>query len=240
MPILLIVFLVFTASLTAQPPAPLRIPGRAPAPLQEKPDVQSSIKLARVKYSGGGDWYNDPSSEVNLLRYVRANTNINVDPVYEFVDLATDNLFQYPLIFMTGHGTVNFSDAEAKKLRAYLDNGGFLYIDDDYGMDASIRKELKKVFPDQELQELPFDHPIYHCHFDFPNGLPKIHEHDAKVPQGFGLFTGKRLSVFYTVETNPSDGWADPEVHHDPPEKREAALKIGTNIIVYALLVPSS
>jgi len=239
-PILLIVLLVLTASMSAQPPAPLRIPGRTPAPVQEKPDVHSSITLARVKYSGGGDWYNDPSSEVNLLRYVRANTNINVDPVYEFVDLATDNLFQYPLIFMTGHGTVNFSDAEAKKLRAYLDNGGFLYIDDDYGMDASIRKELKKVFPDQELQELPFDHPLYHCHFDFPNGLPKIHEHDAKAPQGFGLFTGTRLSVFYTVETNPSDGWADPEVHHDPPEKREAALKLGTNIIVYALLVPGA
>lgn len=196
---------------------------------------QSGIKLARLKYGGGGDWYNDPSAEVNLLRYVRSNTNINVEPVYEYVDLSSDNLFQYPLIFMTGHGTVNFSDAEARKLRSYLENGGFLYIDDDYGMDKSIRAELKKVFPEQDLVELPFDHPIYHSHFEFPNGLPKIHEHDAKAPLGLALFYGNRLCVFYTVETNPSDGWADPEVHHDPPEKREAALKIGTNIIVYAL-----
>jgi hypothetical protein len=193
------------------------------------------VKLARVKYSGGGDWYNDPSSEVNLLRYVRSVTNIVVDPVYEYVDLGTDNLFLYPLLFMTGHGTVHLTEAEVRNLRAYLLNGGFLYIDDDYGMDASVRQELKRIFPDQELRELPFDHPIYHSHFDFPNGLPKIHEHDAKPPQGFGLFANGRLCVFYTVETNPSDGWADPEVHHDPPEKREAALRIGTNIIVYAL-----
>ena len=136
---------------------------------------------------------------------------------------------------MTGHGTVNFTETEVRNLRAYLQNGGFLYIDDDYGMDASVRKELKRVLPDQELQELPFDHPIYHSHFDFPNGLPKIHEHDSKVPQGLGLFVDGKLSVFYTVETNPSDGWADVEVHNDPPEKREASLKIGTNIIVYAL-----
>lgn len=200
-----------------------------------EPQSLSGVKLARLKYGGGGDWYNDPSAEVNLLRYVRANTNINVEPVYEYVDLSSDNLFQYPLIFMTGHGTVNFSDSEARKLRSYLENGGFLYIDDDYGMDKSIRAELKKVFPEQDLVELPFDHPIYSSHFVFTGGLPKIHEHDAKPPQGFGLFIGKRLCVFYTVETNPSDGWADPEVHHDPPEKREAALKIGTNIIVYAL-----
>ena len=193
------------------------------------------MKLARLKYGGGGDWYNDPSSEVNLLRYVSAQTNINVDPTYEFVDLESDNLFQYPLVFMTGHGTVNFSSAEARRLRAYLENGGFLYIDDDYGMNESIRKELKKVFPDQELRELPFDHPIYHCHFDFNNGPPKIHEHDNKPPQGFGLFIGDRLCVFYTYESNPADGWADPEVHHDPPEKREAALRMGTNIVVYAL-----
>ena len=204
---------------------------RMPAPVAQ----QSAMKLARVKYSGGGDWYNDPSSEINLLRYVRAHTNILVDPVYEFVDLGTDNLFLYPVIFMTGHGTVNFTETEVRNLRAYLQNGGFLYIDDDYGMDASVRKELKRVLSDQELQELPFDHPIYHSHFDFPNGLPKIHEHDSKVPQGLGLFVDGKLCVFYTVETNPSDGWADVEVHNDPPEKREASLKIGTNIIVYAL-----
>lgn len=197
--------------------------------------AQSAVRLARLKYQGGGDWYNDPSAEVNLLRYVAENTTIDVEPVYEYVDLSTDNIFLYPLVFMTGHGTVNFTDGEARRLRAWLLSGGFLYIDDDYGMDTSIRAEMKKVFPDQDFVELPFDHPIYHSHFDFPNGLPKIHEHDAKPPQGFGLFVDGRLCVFYTYETNPSDGWADPEVHNDSPERRELALRLGTNIIVHAL-----
>jgi Domain of unknown function (DUF4159) len=211
-----------------------RIPLQQPA-VQESVGRTSSLRLARLKYAGGGDWYNDPSAEVNLLRYIRAHTQIDVEPVYEYVDLASDNIFVYPVLFMTGHGTVSFSTTDVRRLRAYLDNGGFLYIDDDYGMDASVRKELKKIFPEQDLVELPFDHPIYHSHFTFTNGLPKIHEHDNKAPQGFGLFSSGRLCVFYTVETNPSDGWADPDVHNDPAEKREAALKIGTNIIVYAL-----
>jgi len=195
----------------------------------------SKIKLARVKYSGGGDWYNDPSAEVNLLRYVARATNIPVEPVYEYVDLASDNLFLYPLIFLTGHGNVNFTEEEVRKLRAYLQNGGFLYIDDDYGLDEYIRKEMKKVFPDQDFVELPFSHGIYHCHFKFPNGLPKIHEHDKKAPQGFGLFYQGRLCVFYTYEANLGDGWPDPEIHNNPPEKREASLQMGTNIIVWAL-----
>ncbi|MBL7974110.1 MAG: DUF4159 domain-containing protein [Candidatus Kapabacteria bacterium] len=195
----------------------------------------SAIKLARVKYSGGGDWYNDPSAEVNLLKYVRLQTNINVAPVYEYVDLNSDNIFLYPMLFITGHGNVNLSDGEVRRLRAYLQNGGFLYIDDDYGLDASIRREMKKVFPDQNFVELPFTHGIYSSHFKFPNGLPKIHEHDAKPPQGFGLFNNGRLCVYYTYETNPSDGWADPDVHGDNPERRELSLKIGTNIIVWAL-----
>ncbi len=198
-------------------------------------NVGSAVKIGRVKYSGGGDWYNDPSAEINLLRYVRAHTSIVVEPVYEYVDLGTDNLFLYPVLFMTGHGTVSLTDAEIRNLRSYLTNGGFLYIDDDYGMDQSIRRELQRVFPDKQLRELPFSHPIYHCHFDFPKGLPKIHEHDNKVPEGLALFHDERVCVFYTYETNPSDGWADPEVHNDPPERRETALKLGTNIIVYAL-----
>lgn len=204
-------------------------------PLFSQVQSGSKIKLARVKYSGGGDWYNDQSSEVNLLKYVNAHTTIQTEPVYEYVDLSTDNIFLYPLLFLTGHGTMSLNDAEAKRLRTYLENGGFLYIDDDYGMDASIRKEMSKVFPNQKFVELPFNHPLYSAHFSFPNGLPKIHEHDAKAPQGLGLFHEGKLCVFYTFETNPSDGWADPDVHHDPPEKREASLKIGTNIIVYAL-----
>ena len=204
-------------------------------PKQGPAAVGSAVKIARAKYSGGGDWYNDPSSEINLLKFVRANTAILVEPTYEFVDLGTDNLFLYPVIFMTGHGTVNFADAEIRNLRSYLEAGGFLYVDDDYGMDASVRKELKSLFPEQELKELPFSHPIYHSHFDFPNGLPKIHEHDDKAPQGLGLFVNGKLAVYYTYETNPSDGWADPEVHHDTPERRETSLRIGTNILVYAL-----
>ncbi len=196
---------------------------------------KNAIKLGRVKYSGGGDWYNDPSSEVNLLKFVRANTNIDVDPVYEFVDLSTDNIFQYPILFLTGHGNLKFSSQEARKLRAYLENGGFLYIDDDYGLDKYIRREMKKIFPNQEFAELPFSHSIYHCHYDFKYGVPKIHEHNDKVPQGFGMFHNGRMCVFYTYESNPSDGWADPDVHNDLPAKREQALKMGTNIIVWAL-----
>lgn len=199
------------------------------------PGPTSSFRIGRLKYGGGGDWYNDPSSEVNLLKFIRENTTMSVDPVYEYVDIASDNIFLYPVLFMTGHGTVNFTPSDVRRLRAYLENGGFLYIDDDYGMDVSIRKELKKVFPEQDLVELPFSHPIYSAHFSFPSGLPKIHEHDAKPPQGFGLFYEGRLCVFYTYETNPSDGWADPDVHSNPPDRRDAALRMGTNIIVYAL-----
>jgi hypothetical protein len=197
---------------------------------------KSAIKLARVKYSGGGDWYNDPSGEVNLLSYVAKNTNINVDPVYEYVDLASDNLFSYPIIFLTGHGNINFTDKEAKNLRAYLQNGGFLYIDDDYGLDPYIRKEMKKVFPEQDFAEIPYSHGIYKAQFDFSRGLPKIHEHDKDAPpKGYGLFYDNRLCVFYTFETNISDGWVDPDVHKDTPETREKALKMGTNIVVWAL-----
>ena len=195
----------------------------------------SLVKIARVKYSGGGDWYNDPSSEVNLLNYVAKNTNIKVSPKYEYVDLASDNLFQYPIIFLTGHGNLRFSEDEVNKLRAYLQNGGFLYVDDDYGIDSYIRAEMKKVFPEQEFAELPFNHGIYNSHFKFPKGLPKIHEHDDKAPQGFGLFYDKRLCVYYTYECNLADGWADPDVHNDTPERREQSLKMGTNIIVWAL-----
>lgn len=201
------------------------------AQMQDK----SAFKIARVKYSGGGDWYNDQSAEINLLKFIRENTNISVDPVFYYVDLANDNLFLYSVIFITGHGNVNFTEREVRNLKSYLENGGFLYIDDDYGLDEHIRREMKKVFPDKDFIEVPFNHKIYHCHFSFPNGLPKVHEHDGKPPQGFAIFHNGRMCVFYTYETNLSDGWADPEVHKNPPEKREAAFKMGTNIVVYAL-----
>lgn len=220
-------------------PAQARTTGNSVPVTADNPDAgrNSAFVLARLKYSGGGDWYNDQSAEVNLLKFVREKTGMNVRPQFEYVDVSSDNIFSYPMLFLTGHGNVNFSDADARRLRGYLDNGGFLYIDDDYGLDTAIRREIKKVFPDQQFQELPFSHPIYHSFFDFKNGLPKTHEHDNKPPQGFGLFTGpkNRLCVFYTYQTNPSDGWADPEVHNDPPDKREEALKIGANIVVFAL-----
>jgi len=193
----------------------------------------SLIKIGRVKYSGGGDWYNDPSAEVNLLNFIKRNTNIPVDPVYTFVDLASDNLFAFPIIFITGHGNMNLTNQEVRNLRAYLDNGGFLYIDDDYGLDEFVRREMKKVFPEQQFVELPFSHGIFSIHFKFPNGVPKIHEHDNKPAQTFGLFSRGRLCVVYTYETNPSDGWADG--HDNPPEKREEAFRFGTNVIVWAL-----
>lgn len=204
-------------------------------PVLAAEDDLSGIKLARVKYSGGGDWYNDPSSEINLLKYVGQNTNINVSPVYEYVELSSDNLFVYPLIFLTGHGNLNFTNLEAGNLRAYLENGGFLLIDDDYGLDEYIHDEMKKVFPGKKFLEIPYSHGIFNIHFNFPNGAPKVHEHDDKAPKTFGIFHEGKLCVLYTVESNPADGWADPEVHNDPPEKRENALKFGTNIIVWAL-----
>lgn len=196
--------------------------------------LSSSFKIVRLKYSGGGDWYNDPREEINMMAYLKKNTTIDVDePKFQSADIASDEIFDYPFIYMTGHGNINFSESESKRLRTYLERGGFLYADDDYGMDEAFRREMKKVFPDQEMKELPFDHPIYHSHFDFPKGLPKTHEHDGKPPQGFAYLINGRLCVYYTYETNITDAWTDE--HDDPADKREEALKMGTNIIVYAL-----
>ncbi|HCY74930.1 MAG TPA: hypothetical protein DHV28_03345 [Ignavibacteriales bacterium] len=196
---------------------------------------ENGFQIARLKYSGGGDWYNDPSAEVNLLKFVAAHTNIKVNAEYKYVDIASDEIFSYPFLFLTGHGNIVFSADEAKRLSTYLDNGGFLYIDDDYGLDKAIRREMKKVFPDKDFLELPFSNKIFNIFYKFDNGTPKTHEHDKKPPQAFGIFIGERLAVLYTYESNPSDGWADPEVHNDPQDKREEALKFGTNIIIYAL-----
>ena len=197
--------------------------------------IESQFRIARLKYTGGGDWYNDPSEEVNLLKFVQQNTTIDVDPRYEFVDLASDKLFSYSFLFMSGHGNIVLSDYEVQRLRTFLANGGFLYADDDYGMDRAFRRELKKVFPVQDLVELPFSYGLYHCQFDFPRGVPKTHEHDGKPPQGFGLFYKERMVVYYTFESNPSDGWTDPQVHNDPEPVRQEALRFGANIVVWAL-----
>ena len=197
--------------------------------------IESQFRIGRLKYSGGGDWYNDPSADVTLLRFVRQETGIDTDPRYEFVDLSNDKLFSYLFLFLTGHGNIVFSDFEVQRLREYLLAGGFLYADDDYGLDKAFRREMRKVFPDQEFVELPFSFGLYHSQFEFPNGVPKTHEHDKKPPQGFGLFSQGRLIVYYTYESNPSDGWADPEIHGDPESTRLQALRFGTNIVVWAL-----
>ncbi|MBU2494056.1 MAG: DUF4159 domain-containing protein [Bacteroidetes bacterium] len=197
--------------------------------------AKNGFQIARLKYNGGGDWYNDPSAEVNLLKYINENTNIKVQPEYVFVDINSSDLFLYPFLFLTGHGNIVLSDSDAKKLRTYLESGGFLYVDDDYGLDNSFRREIKKVFPEKELKEIPFNHGIYNCLYTFEYGPPKTHEHDNKAPSGFGIFINDRLAVYYTKESNPSDGWADARSHNDKPQKREEALKFGTNIIIWAL-----
>ena len=207
-------------------------------PLEAAPQtgrISSSFKIARLKFAGGGDWYNDPQEETNLLKFVKQNSPIDVEPAYEFVEIMSDRFFTHPFIFVTGHGNITFSDPEVRRIRTYLENGGFLYVDDDYGMDKAFRREAKKLFPEQDLTELPFSYGLYHCQYDFPNGPPKTHEHDGKPAQGFGIFHNGRLVLYYTYESNPSDGWNDAEVHGDPPEKREEALRFGTNIVVWAL-----
>ena len=197
--------------------------------------VSEELKVARLKYSGGGDWYNDPSMIPNLCAELRNRTSIDAENDQVVVAVSDDELFRYPFIFMTGHGNISFSDLEVDRLRSYLTNGGILYCDDDYGIDEHFRREMKRVFPDKDMVEIPFSHEIYHIFYDFPDGLPKIHKHDGKPPMGYGIFHEGRMVVYYTYETNISDGWADPEVHNDPPEKREAAFRMGVNIVMYAL-----
>jgi len=193
--------------------------------------------IARIHYNGGGDWYNDPSIIPNLCRFIQSNTFVEAEDREIQVSLEDNNLFAFPILFITGHGRIVFNNEEAQKLKLYLLRGGFLYADDDYGMDPFFRTEMKKVFPDREWIELPFSHGIYSVYYHFENGLPKIHEHDKKPPVGYGILDDLgRLMVFYSYESNISDGWADPEVHLDPPEKRESALKMGTNIVIWALL----
>lgn len=196
---------------------------------------QYDFTIARLKYQGGGDWYSNPSSLPNLLAAINERTNIRAVPREDPVEITDPELFHYPYLYMNGHGNVRFTDEEVKILRRYFAAGGFLHADDNYGMDSSFRREIKKVFPDSPLIELPFNHPIYSSFYSFPNGLPKIHEHDGKPAQGFGIFYENRLVVFYTYECDLGDGWEDPEVHNDPPEKREAALRMGINIVVYSL-----
>jgi hypothetical protein len=197
---------------------------------------ESPLKIAKLKYNGGGDWYANKTSLPNLISFCRKNLNINLASEEEVVEVGSPELFSYPFVHMTGHGNVVFSEAEAKNLRNYLIAGGFLHIDDNYGLDKFIRIELKKVFPELELVELPYSHPIYHQKYKFPKGLPKVHEHDGKAPQGFGLIYQGRLVCFYTYECDLGNGWEDQVIYNDPEEIRQEALKMGANIIAFAFI----
>lgn len=194
-----------------------------------------SFKIAVLKYAGGGDYYANPTALPNLIEFCNNNLNTNISEDVPYVDVGSADLFIYPFVHMTGHGNVVFSNSEADNLRTYLLGGGFLHIDDNYGMDEFIRVELKKVFPDQELVELPFDHEIFHQKYDF-SGLPKIHEHDGKRAQAFAIIIDGRIVCLYTYETDLSDGWENEEVHNDSEEKRTEALQMGANIIMYAFM----
>jgi hypothetical protein len=191
-------------------------------------------QLALLKYSGGGDWYAVVDALENLAKFCNSSLGTNFETEYTTVDVGSPDLFNYPFVFMTGHGNVVFSDAEAENLRIYLIGGGFVFIDDDYGMDPYIRVAMKKVFPETQFVELPFEHPVYHQKFDFKNGLPKVHEHDGKTPQGFGIFWENRLVAFYGYESNISDGWESKEVHKTTEEIRQQSLRMGANIIQFA------
>ena len=211
--------MLLALALVLGPPAP-------PAPV---------MTIGRLHYDGGGDWYANPSSLPNLLSAIRSRTTLRVATEEKVVTLSDDDLWNVPYIYMTGHGNVHWSDHDLATLRRYLRQGGFLHADDNYGMDASIRRELTRLFPGEPLVEVPLDHPVYHLVYDFPKGIPKIHVHDGKPAQGFGIFLDGRLAVFYSYQSDLGDGWEDPLVHHDPAEKRVAALRMGVNLFTFAV-----
>ncbi|MBD3637606.1 MAG: DUF4159 domain-containing protein [Crocinitomicaceae bacterium] len=196
--------------------------------------AQASYQVAVLKYNGGGDWYANPTSLPNLVKYCNKHLSTNISENVETVAAGDPNIFNYPFVHMTGHGNVVFSSEDAENLRNYMLGGGFLHIDDNYGMDKFIRTEIQKVFPNNEFVELPYSHPVFHQKYDFNTGLPKIHEHDDKRPQAFGIIHEGRLVCLYTFECDLGDGWEDAEVHGDSPQKREEALRMGANIIQYA------
>ena len=198
-----------------------------------------SFKIGILKYNGGGDWYANPTALKNLIQFCNTNLNTNIDPMYDEIEVGNLSIFQYPWVHLTGHGNVVFSPKEANNLRNYLISGGFLHISDNYGLDPFIRKEMKKVFPEIDFVELPLNHEIYETPYAFKNGLPKIHEHDDNSPLGLGLIYKGRLVCFYDFECDLGDGWEDEEVHNDSEEIRTKALKMGANILSYALMGPN-
>jgi len=197
--------------------------------------AREPLTIARLKYGGGGDWYSNPSSLPNLMKFVQDNASIPVTGTETAVAVGDEELFDYPIVYMNGHGNISFSLSDAAALRRYLTSGEFLIADDNYGMDKGFRREIKKVFPDKELVLLPKNHPVFNALFSFPGGIPKIHEHDGLPAQAFAIFHEGRMVVFYSYQSDLGDGWEDPSVHNDPEELRLAALKMGTNLIVGVL-----
>jgi hypothetical protein len=195
--------------------------------------ASAQLQIALLKYGGGGDWYANPTSLPNLIEFCNNHLGTDLKEDYATVEVGSPDIYNYPFVHMTGHGNVIFSSQEARNLREYLISGGFLHIDDNYGMDKFVRPQMKKVFPEHDFVELPFDHPIYHQKYSFPMGLPKVHEHDEKAPQGFGILYEGRLVCFYTYECDLGDGWEDAAVHKDSEETRMKALQMGANIIQY-------
>jgi hypothetical protein len=219
--------------LPCPPPA-----SRAPAHVRSVcADDGSDVRLtiARLQYDGGGDWYANPSSLPNLLATIRERTSLKVEKTEARVRLTDDRLWDFPFLHVTGHGNIRLSETEVARLREYLLRGGFLHVSDNYGIDSSFRREIARVFPDRPLIDVPLTHPVYHVVYDFPKGLPKIHEHNGKPARGFGIFIGDRLAVFYDYECDLGNGWEDPEVYKDPPELHEAALRMGVNLFTYAI-----
>jgi hypothetical protein len=196
---------------------------------------ESTLTIGRLNYQGGGDWYANPSSLPNLLRAIRERTHLRTAERERVVTLDDPDLWSHPYLYMTGHGNVRFTEQHLQVLRRYLRQGGFLHVDDNYGMDQSIRREFQRLFPNEALQEVPLDHPIYHVVYHMPDGVPKIHQHDGKPAQGFGIFLDGRLAVFYSYESDLGDGWEDPQVHDDPEATREQALRMGVNLFAYAV-----
>ena len=193
------------------------------------------LAVARLQYDGGGDWYANPSAIPNLLKAIRQRTSFPVETIEGRVTLMDERLWDYPFLYLTGHGNITLSDAEVVRLRDYLARGGFLHIDDNYGLDEHIRRELRKVFPDREFVDVPLTHPVYHVVYDFPKGLPKIHEHDGKPARGYGIFLGNRLAVYYSWSSDLGNGWEDVGTYTDPAELHEQALRMGVNLFTYAV-----
>lgn len=196
----------------------------------------SAVRVARLHYSGGGDWYWGRSAVPNFLMFLKENTDYPVDTNEYEVSIMDPDLFRYPFLFATGHGVIGFTTEEKERLRQYLAGGGFLFVNDSYGMDRSFRREMSELFAEREVVELPFDHPLYHCFYDFPGGPPKIHEHDDKPPRGYSIIINGRAVIYFLVESDIGDGWEDAQVHNDPEEKRLEAFRMGVNVLTYALL----